>query len=370
MIRPEPTAGSPESDPGSSLSWLWMLAGLVAVVALGTLAARTFYGERPLREHEFTGPTMGTTWHLRIVLPEGAPREWIEAFHDTTRVRLDRVNSLMSTWDPESELSRLNGAADTTAQPVSAETFEVLSVARDVGRLSGGALDVTVAPYVTAWGFGPGERDGAISRPREAQLQRLSGLVGPDRFRLHESERTVAKRSAGVVFDVSAVAKGYAVDLVAEGLEELGAVAYAIEVGGEVRVGGSKPDGSAWRVAVEAPLPQTRRVHRVLELRDEAVASSGDYRNYFDLDGVRYAHIIDPLTGRPVPWHGFSVTVLHERAARADAWATALSVLGPVEGLRVADAQELAVLFVVREDGELVERASRLMRARLRERNE
>lgn len=355
----------PAPPSSKSFAWVWSLVALIAVVALGTLAARTFYGERQLREHEFAGSTMGTTWSLKVVLPDGAPQEWIEAFRDTARSRLERVSALMSTWDPESELSRLNRSGDTTPQPVSPETFEVLSVGRDVGLRSGGALDVTVAPFVEAWGFGAGEPLDPPRRPDQAILAALAELVGPDRFDLDEASLSVTRRSAGVAFDVSAVAKGYGVDRVADGMIALGASAFAVEVGGEVRVGGSRPDGSAWRVAVEAPVADVRRLHRVIELRDDALATSGDYRNFFELDGFRYAHIVDPRTGRPVPWHGFSVTVIHEQAAHADAWATALSVLGPVEGLRLAEEHELAVLFVTREDGTLVEAASPAMRSRL-----
>ena len=175
----------------------------------------------------------------------------------------------------------------------------------------------------------------------------------------------MTKRSPGVVLDLSSVAKGYAVDLAAEGVTALGATAFAVEVGGEVRVSGTKPDGTAWRVAIEQPVADTRVVARVLELHGGAVATSGDYRSFFEADGVRFAHIIDPRTGRPVAGEGFSVTVLHERAAYADAWATALSVLGPDEGLRIAEQNELAVLFLFHENGDTVERASELMRAGL-----
>ncbi len=360
-----PANGHDRDGSTSRGGWVWILLALVAVIALGTVTARQFYGERSLREHQFTGSTMGTTWSLRVVVPDGAPVAWIEAFRDTARSRLARVNALMSVWDTDSELSRLNRSTDTVSQPLSPETFEVLSVASDVGRHSEGALDVTVAPFVEAWGFGPGEPRDPPRRPSETSLQALANLVGPDRFDLDESSRTVRRHSADVTFDVSAVAKGYGVDLVADGMAALGASAFAVEVGGEVRVSGSKPDGSAWRVAVEAPVVGDRKFQRVIELRNGAVATSGDYRNFFDQDGVRYAHIIDPRTGHPVPWRGFSVTVVHTRAAYADAWATALSVLGPGEGLRVAEEQDLAVLFVTVEEGELVERASPEMRVRL-----
>ena len=147
--------------------------------------------------------------------------------------------------------------------------------------------------------------------------------------------------------DLSAVAKGYALDLATDGVRRMGGEDFALEVGGEVRAHGERPDGTAWRVAIEAPTPDSRAVFRVLELRGEAVATSGDYRNFLDIDGTRYSHLLDPRSLQPIPWRGFSVSVLHTEAAHADAWATALSVLGPEEGLVLAEELGLSVVFVV-----------------------
>ena len=332
-------------------SWIWLFLGLVAVVALGTLAGRTFYGDRPTRLHQMAGATMGTTWSLKVSLPDGAPLPWLDAIRDTVQSRLDRVETLMSTWDSTSELSRFNRSRDTSALALSTETMAVLAVAGEVGRASGGAFDVTVAPLVNAWGFGPGSPVTG-GPPSRSELDSLRLLVGFDRILLDLETGTAAKADPAVEVDLSAVAKGYAVDRAAAGIALLGVTDFALEVGGEVRASGLRPDGAPWRVAVEAPLVGSRAILRVLEVRNEAVATSGDYRNFFDAEGTRYAHIIDPRSGRPVGWKGFSVTVLHSDAARADAWATALSVLGPQEGLVLAKEQGLAALFVItREDG-------------------
>jgi thiamine biosynthesis lipoprotein len=360
----DPNAG-PAAERGSGLpGWAWLLVALVVAVALGTLAQRTFYGGAPERVRHFAGATMGTSWSLKASLPEGAPQAWVEAVHDTIQAKLDRVEGLMSTWDTTTELSRFNRSRDTLPHTLSDETIEVLSVAVEVGRESGGALDVTVAPLLAAWGFGPGTEP--LARPPDPErLAALRRRVGLDRFRIDRRARTVAKSTADVVVDLSAVAKGYALDLAAAGVRRLGIADYALEVGGEVRAEGSRPDGAPWRAAVEAPIPGSRSVFRILELRGESVATSGDYRNFYVLDGVRYAHIIDPRTGAPVTWQGYSVTVVHREGVRADAWATALSVLGPEEGLRVAESKGLAVLFVTDVSGRLEARATRSMEARL-----
>ncbi len=357
-----PNADSGHS--GGSHSWIGILVALVLVIVLGTLVGRGFYGERPAEERHLAGASMGTTWSLKVVLPAGAPAAWFEAIRDTVQSRLDRIERLMSTWGSTTELSRFNRSADTTPQRLSPETIEVLSIARHIGERSGGALDVTVAPFVDAWGFGPGDPGGSRDPPSRETLDAMAHLVGPGAFRVDEREGIAAKADPGVTLDPAAVAKGYAVDRAAEGVAGLGATDFAIEVGGEVHARGARPDGSGWRVAVEAPVAGARSVYRVLELRDASVATSGDYRNFFEVDGVRFAHILDPRSGRPVRWEGFSITVIHEEAAIADAWATALAVLGPEEGLEVAEREGLEALFVMRVDGGFESRMTSRMEAR------
>jgi thiamine biosynthesis lipoprotein len=256
----------------------------------------------------------------------------------------------MSTWDSTSELSLFNRSSTTLPTPLSPEIIAVLEIAAEVGERSGGAFDVTVAALVDAWGFGPAGGD-PPRRPTPEILEQLRPLVGLDRLMVDSRAGTATKIAAGVVVDLSAIAKGYALDVAAEGVVRMGAGAFALEVGGEVRACGARPDGAAWRVAVEAPTPGSRSIFRVLDLHDEAIATSGDYRNFREIDGIRYGHIVDPRSGLPVPWQEYSVSVLHPEAARADAWATALSVLGPVEGLSLADSLGLVALFVVRGEG-------------------
>jgi len=297
---------------------------------------------------EFTGDTMGTTYSVKLGTPElraearGAVQRAIEE-------QLDRVDRLMSTYRPDSELSRFNRQPANDPFPASPETIEVFRIAREVSQLSGGAFDVTVAPLVAAWGFGATDR--APAPPAEAELALLRSRVGFEQIEIDTAARTLTKTRAGVTCDLSAIAKGYAVDQVADALRELGHGDFLVEVGGEVRARGRRPDGAFWRVAIETPDSDPRGVFEVVSLGDIALATSGDYRNYYEVDGRRYSHTIDPRTGRPVEHALASVSVLYADAVHADALATALDVLGPEAGYALAKREGLAAYFIVRRKG-------------------
>jgi thiamine biosynthesis lipoprotein len=312
---------------------------------------------------ELAGATMGTRWTLKLNAPElgaGGSRGVGSAVQAT----LDRVDALMTTWDPESEVSRLNRHAETVPFPVSPETARVLDVARQVSVLTGGAFDVTVRPIVSAWGFGATDR--TPHPPTRAELDALRGRVGYQLLRLDLEARSVSKVHPDVECDLSAIAKGFGVDEVARVLGERGHGDFLIEVGGELRASGLRPDGRSWRVAIERPDVTGRAIHRVVGLSDRSLATSGDYRNYYERDGRRFSHLIDPRTAAPVA-HGLaSVSVIHPSATWADALATALSVLGPEEGGALAEREGLAVHFIVREkDGALRSESSSAFRALL-----
>jgi thiamine biosynthesis lipoprotein len=312
---------------------------------------------------ELAGATMGTRWTLKLNAPElgaGGSRGVGSAVQAT----LDRVDALMTTWDPESEVSRLNRHAETVPFPVSPETARVLDVARQVSVLTGGAFDVTVHPIVSAWGFGATDR--TLHPPTRAELDALRGRVGYQLLRLDLEARSVSKVHPDVECDLSAIAKGFGVDEVARVLGERGHGDFLIEVGGELRASGLRPDGRSWRVAIERPDVAGRAIHRVVGLSDRSLATSGDYRNYYERDGRRFSHLIDPRTAAPVA-HGLaSVSVIHPSATWADALATALSVLGPEEGGALAEREGLAVHFIVRDkDGALRSESSSAFRALL-----
>jgi thiamine biosynthesis lipoprotein len=329
------------------------------------------------------GDTMGTRWNATIVAPGGAGASralWIadgpggreqagrapslEAeLRSLIEEALDLVDDRMSTWKADSELSRFNRHASTEPFPLSPETLTVLRLAREVSLATAGAFDVTVGPLVDAWGFGPGPDPAAV--PSAETIAALRERVGFEKLALDEAAGVAVKALPGLEVDLSAIAPGYAADVIAERLRAAGFARHLIEVGGELRVAGRNPDGTLWRIAIERPQAERRETQRVLELTDVAVATSGDYRDFYELDGVRYSHTIDPATGSPVRHSLVSATVLHESCALADAWATAMMVLGPEEGLRVAEANDLPVLLMVYQDDGLLELESAALARRL-----
>ena len=270
---------------------------------------------------------------------------------------LERIEGRMSHYRPASELSRFNRARTTEPQPLSAETIGVVVEALAVGRASGGAFDVTVGPLVGAWGFGPPGR--APTAPDAASLAALRARVGAELLEVDRVAATLRKRHPDVTVDLSAIAKGYAVDAVASLLAARGFRDYLVEIGGELRAGGrERVQGEPWRVAIERPSPGAGDGRSAsCPLTDAAVATAGDYRNFYDLDGARVSHTVDPRTGRPVTHRLRSVSVIADRCSLADARSTALNVLGPDEGYALSVAQGWAALFVTDDgSGRLVER--------------
>lgn len=312
-----------------------------------------------------SGPTMGTRFNVKIArLPPGQSREHVEA---AIREQVDRVTALMSTYDPESELSRFNRARSGEWFPLTEDTAAVIKAARRIHEITQGAFDPTVGPAVDRWGFGPSETRGSI--PSDAEVEALKGVVGFSKLRLKDGGVAIQKTVDGLRVDLSAIAKGYAVDLVAALLEARGVESYLVEIGGEVRCRGEKAEGQPWSVAVEAPTPGARSVHAgtVLKLENGALAASGDYRNFFEVDGKRYSHAIDPRTCRPVTHQLTSVCVLADTCTKADALATGLMVLGPEDGYRLAEKLRLAAYFIVVEANGLKNLATPVMEQILRE---
>jgi thiamine biosynthesis lipoprotein len=302
------------------------------------------------------GRTMGTTWSVRVAAP---PEDLREAeLRRQIEQRLIRVNSLMSTWDPQSQLSRFNAAPVGEWFPADPELLHVVDAALRLHELSEGAFDLTVGPLVDLWGFGPGADVARDALPDPEAIEAALEIVGADQVETR-ADPPALRRTAPVRLDLSAIAKGHGVDVMAEEIEALGATDYLAEIGGEVRARGRNGRGVPWQVGIEVPDPARRGVAReALGLEASAVATSGDYRNFFTVDGVRYSHTIDPATGRPVTHDVASVTVLHESAMWADGWATALNVLGSERGLALAKEQELPILFILYTEDGLDERTS------------
>lgn len=317
-----------------SRRWLYCLL-------LGLLLAGCGRATDPV---QLAGATMGTTWQVTYLPPAGIALDRNRVL-ERLELRLEAVNDSMSTWRQDSEISRFNHAAVGEWFPLSAGFVDVLQTALMIGTASAGAYDVTVSPLVELWGFGPGPPRSDVPPASEIVTQRER--VGQQHLELDPGGARLRKQRA-VALDLSSIAKGYAVDLLAQELLAQQIDNFLVEVGGEMRVAGSSPRGDAWRVAIERPIGGARSVALTLPLTDAAIATSGDYRNYFEVEGKRYSHSIDPRSGYPVAHDLVSVTVIAEDCTSADGWATALEVLGAEAALALAEERGLAVYLMRR----------------------
>ncbi len=302
----------------------------------------------------FTGETMGTTFTVKVVdLPRAVDRAGVA---QVIEARLADVDGAMSTYREDSELSRFNRSRSTDWVAVSAPTVSVIEAALAVSRLTAGAFDVTVGPLVNLWGFGatpPGR-----GLPTEAEVRTAMARVGYRYLHTRRAPPGVRKQRAELYVDLSAIAKGFAVDEVARALEDRGIGRYLVEVGGELRAGGLNHDDRPWAVAIEQPRAEIRSLQRLVRLEDKAIATSGDYRRFIEVGGKRYSHTIDPRSGHPVDHRLASVAVIHASALQADALATALMVLGEQDGFALARREGIAALFLLRELDRFVELAT------------
>ena len=273
-----------------------------------------------------TGSTMGTTYTVRLA-DELSPAQQ-EQWQQRVQQCLDDVNGRMSTYRADSEVSRFNRSNSNDWFPVSPDTAVVVAAALEVAQQTQGAFDITVGPLVNLWSFGPERRPAGI--PSDAEIDAARQHVGFQHLKVRLDPPALMKGLPELTVDLSGIAKGFAVDQVCELFEEGGIKGYMVEVGGEIRTKGAKADGQLWRIGVELPVAGQRLVQSVLELKDACLATSGDYRNFFEWEGQLYCHEIDPHTGRPVAHGVAEVSVLHaESAMWADAYATGLMVMPP-----------------------------------------
>lgn len=322
---------------------------IVALLAFLTLFACS--AKAPV-EVVLAGNTMGTQYSVKLPnaeLDTALLKQDIEG-------SLELVEQMMSTYRPSSEISRFNEQQSTDWQTVSQAFCESVAKAQQLSSMTDGAFDITVAPLVNLWGFGPG--DMIDEPPPDDEITALLQLVGYKHLHVDCSLPALRKDLASLMLDMSAFGKGLAVDEVADLLDDKGFEHYLVEVGGELRLRGHNASGEPWAIGIELPLTEQRRPHTILRLTDTALATSGDYRNFFEADGQRYSHTIDTRTGRPVTHSLASVTVIDSKAWRADALATALLVMGPDKGMELATREQLAVLFLTRDESGIDERAT------------
>ncbi len=293
------------------------------------------------------GKTMGTSWHVTIARQKTDKPIKAAQLKSQLENELAALNQLFSTYIQGSEVSRFNASHETHPYEVSSDIAKVVQAAQRVSQQTSGAFDITVAPLVDLWGFG---KTLNFTVPDRAQIDRVRKQVGFTHLQVQQQPPRLTKNIPQLQIDLSAIAKGFAVDRLVKWLHTKGIHNYLVEIGGEVKVSGINPLGQRWQIAVEKPLSNTRTVQQILSLDSIAVATSGDYHNFFEQNGIRYSHTIDPRTGRPVRHQLASVTVLHKSCMLADAYATAIMVMGEKKGLEFARQHHLQVLLLVRKE--------------------
>jgi thiamine biosynthesis lipoprotein len=308
-------------------------------------------------EHLIQGRTMGTFYQVQVVT---ADSEGISGLHEKIEKRLGEINRSMSTYMPQSEISRFNRFHQSGVKfKISEDFYQVMQVAEKVYQWSGGAWDGTVNPLVDLWGFGRKGLKTAI--PPKAEIMRLHASVGFDHIEILPPGVLLKKR-ARITLDLSSIAKGYGVDAVAGVLRKEGHENYLVEIGGEVFAAGLRKDGRQWRIGINRPQKNAafNAVYKIVSLQDEAFATSGDYRNFFEIDGMRYSHVIDPNTGFPVANGVVSVSIIAGDCTLADGLATAVMVMGPHKGLNLIDRLDNVEGLIVVEnpDGTLADYSS------------
>ena len=336
------------------------LHGPVTVVLCGfLLACKVPDSER----HEaqllsIAGSTMGTTWSLAWVdvsdeharastdncdLCDAVATDGSTVLQREINRELERINALMSTWDPESELSRFNQLRSTETVKLHADTLEVIDAALIISTLTAGRYDITLQPVIDLWGF---NQNITTPTPSDEKIEDVLGSTGY--LNLVRVADTVRKRKPEISVDVSSLAKGFAVDRLGELVESLGVSNYIVDIGGEVRARGTRADGSHWLVGIENP---AGGVELGVRLIDSHIATSGSYRNFRMENGKRLSHIIDGATGKPITHNLVSVSVVHDSTMLADAWATALMVVGEKHAKKLMNDQRLVAQLMTYEDG-------------------
>jgi thiamine biosynthesis lipoprotein len=329
---------------------------LVIVVGLaGTVVYLNRQGGASPQPVAISGTTMGTSYHIKLV-PVAGQNVDSATLKQKIDARLTEIDAEMSTYKEDSDVSRFNRAITTDWQNVNEETLSVLATAAAISQLSQGAFDITVGKLVNLWGFGPTVNLDDI--PPADKITRLLTDVGYAKVELRKNPPAIKKSDPNVTIDLSAIAKGYAVDAVAKLLLEEQQLNFLVEIGGEIITHGFKQNHKRWVIGIESPVADQHSVRKRLYLEDVAMATSGDYRNYFERNGVRYSHTIDPTTGYPIKHRLASVTVIEQSCMRADALATALMVMGPDRGMAFAERHQLAIFMLVKQNDSFIAKHS------------
>lgn len=324
--------------------------------ALLILCVSVFYlaaCEQKLSTTSLAGKTMGTTYHITLVgaaegINTALSEEQSHHLADSIDKQLQRINQLMSTYIPDSEISRFNRSPSNQWFSISPETLQVVRYGLALSAMSQGMFDITVSPLIELWGFGS---NGATAFPSTQAIEAARSMVGWQHLLIDDTHSRI-KKSQPLTIDLSAIAKGYGVDIIAELLNEQGITNYLVEIGGEIRVSGVNAEKQSWRIGIETPAVFQQGAQQIIALNNVAVATSGDYRNFFEKDGVRYSHTIDPTTGRPVIHDIASITVIAQTAMEADGLATMFMALGEQDALRLAETLSVPI-YILRYDNDV-----------------
>jgi len=331
-------------DKNSNFNYFSFVYKILSVFLIAILVFSCEKAPVNIEPVEITGSTMGTTYSIKIsdLPPQLTPHQLKS---DIDR-RLDDINQQMSTWQPDSILSRFNASTDLQWFDIPQDTLTVISESKRVSEISSGAFDVTVGGLVDLWGFGKTDREGLI--PNEQEIKKQINQVNFKKVRIRRDPPAIKKDNPEITLNLSAIAKGYGVDQVAELLKKKNMYNFLVEIGGEIITSGEKQPQKPWIIAIERPIIAKRAIQKIILLKNRGLATSGDYRNYFEKEGKRYSHTIDPKTGRPIVHNLASVSVIHDSCMTADALATALMVMGPDKGYQLAVEKKLAIFMIIR----------------------
>jgi len=307
---------------------------------------------------KISGYAQGTTYNLTFELPADSTAD-VSTIEKVVNDELARMDKALSNYRDDSVIEEFNATQTTDVLAAEAELVSLVEEARKVHRASNGCYDLTIKPLFDLWGFKKEE----FSPPSDADLAQTLAIIGLDNLETVDATH-LRKQIPTLRIDVSSIGQGYAVGQIVKILEQYSVQNYLVEIGGELKISGKKPDGEPWKIALEKPLPNERKMHKIVSFDTGvpmSLMASGTYRHYFDSNGKRYSHILDARTGKPVEHNTVSVAILHQDPTIADAWSTALLCLGSSEGLKIANDNNLAVLFIDQQGDELIESQSNAM---------
>lgn len=310
-------------------------------------------------ETAVSGEAQGTTYHIKFVADANQQLHLDDIKHQITE-KLANIDVKLSNYRPDSEISQINQAETTNWLKVSPEIIELLEISKIVSDKSQGCFDLTVKALFDLWGFSKHEP----KIPNPAAIEQLKPHMGMDLIEIDKTQSQISKKDPHLKIDLSAIAQGYSVGQLAILLENIGLKSYMVEIGGEMMVKGSKADGNPWRIGIESPDPEKRSLFKTLLVKGEkpqAVMTAGTYRNYFEVNGQVYSHILNPKTGWPVTHHLRSVTVVHDDPAWADAWDTALLCMGEEETKKLVESENLKAFLIFEENKQFLSYASQAL---------